>query len=434
MIKILSGIVLVFFWSSNSFSQTSNVIFTSDIDNFWIAYDSIKTTDNADKKLAFIRNLYIEKGTKGLKAFMRARQYNDTLWVKLIDKYPKFWNSIRSNTLEVKEKTAEIQKAVNRFKTIYPQLKEAEMYFTIGGLRSGGTVTGNMVLVGCEIATGTAETDVSEFNDDWLKNVFSKQSLDNIVSLNIHEYVHTQQTGDRNRVLSQSIKEGACDFITELVLESPMKTQYIIYGKEHFEQVKEQFRKEMFLNDFSNWLYNGGQKGESADLGYFIGYEICKSYYNQSTDKNQAIREIIELNYDNDKEVEQFLEKSKFYSFPINKKQIIKEYKEKLPRIVKIEPFKNGSKKVNANLKELKVVFSKEMEEKALSISFSEKGKDFFPLSGVKGFENNSKTLVLNVELKPNKEYEFVITDKNFKSKEGYKLSSEKYIVKFKTK
>ena len=108
MIKILSGIVLVFFWSSNSFSQTSNVIFTSDIDNFWIAYDSIKTTDNADKKLAFIRNLYIEKGTKGLNAFMKARQYNDTLWVKLIDKYPKFWNSIRSNTLEVKEKTAEI--------------------------------------------------------------------------------------------------------------------------------------------------------------------------------------------------------------------------------------------------------------------------------------------------------------------------------------
>ena len=86
------------------------------------------------------------------------------------------------------------------------------------------------------------------------------------------------------------------------------------------------------------------------------------------------------------------------------------------------------------NLKELKIVFSKEMEEKALSISFSEKGKDFFPLSGVKGFENNSKTLVLNVELKPNKEYEFVITDKNFKSKDGYKLSSEKYIVKFKTK
>ena len=283
-------------------------------------------------------------------------------------------------------------------------------------------------------ATGTAETNVSEFNDDWLKNVFSKQSLDNIVSLNIHEYVHTQQIGDRNRVLSQSIKEGACDFITELVLESPMKTQYIIYGKEHFEQVKEQFRKEMFLNDFSNWLYNGVQKGESADMGYFIGYEICKAYYNQSTDKNQAIREIIELNYDNDKEVEQFLEKSKFYSFPINKKQIIKEYKEKLPRIVKIEPFKNGSKKVNANLKELKIVFSKEMEEKALSISFSEKGKDFFPLTGVKGFENNSKTLVLNVELKPNKEYEFVITDKNFKSKEGYKLSSEKYIVKFKTK
>jgi hypothetical protein len=434
MNKILSLLIFSFLSVTNVFSQGSNVIHTSDIDNFWMAYDSIISTNNPEKKIEFIQNLYIKKGSKGLKAFMKARSYTDTLWVELINEYPKFWNSIRANTLAVKEKTAEIQIAVNRFKMIYPELKPAEMYFTIGGLRSGGTISENMVLVGCEIATGIPTTDVSEFENDWLKNIFSKQSLDNIVSLNIHEYVHTQQIGDRNRVLSQSIKEGSCDFITELVLESPKNSQYMIYGKQNYEQVKSQFLKEMFFNDFSNWLYNGTQKGESADMGYYIGYEICKAYYNQTDDKKRAIKEIIELNYDDDKAVEQFLAKSKFYSFPIDKNKIIKEYQAKLPKIVKLEPFKNRSKKVNNDLKELKIVFSEEMDEKAISISFSKKGKEFFPLVGLKGFENNGKTLVLNIDLKPNKEYEFVVTNKNFKSKQGYKLNTEEYIVKFKTK
>jgi hypothetical protein len=338
------------------------------------------------------------------------------------------------NTLAVKEKTDEIQNAINRFKTIYPELKDAEMYFSVGGLRSGGTVQGNMVLIGTEIATGTSDVDVSEFENDWLKNVFSKQSLDNIVSLNIHEYVHTQQKGDRKRVLSQSIKEGVCDFITELVMESPKQSQYMIYGKENYEKIKAQFLKEMFSSDFSNWLYNGTQKEESADMGYFIGYEICKSYYNQATDKKRAIKDIIELNYDSDKAVEDFLKQSKFYSFPVDKKKIIKEYQESLPKIIKIEPFKNGSKKVDATITEIKIVFSKPMNENAISIEFSEKGKEVFPLTKFKSFEKNGTELLLEMALQPNKNYEFVISNKKFQSKEGYKLNTEEYIVKFKTK
>ena len=409
-------------------------IISDDIDNFWTAYDSIRKTNDYSKKLNFINNLYIEKGTKGLKAFMEARDYNDTLYVKLIEEYPKFWNSVRPNTLTIKAKTAELNKAVENLKKIYPELKEAEMYFTIGGLRSGGTVTDNMVLVGAEIATGNSNVDTSEFKDNWLKNVFAKQSLDNIVYLNVHEYIHTQQNGDRNRLLNQSIKEGSCDFIAELAMGKPIQTLYLSYGRVHENEIKEQFKKEMFSNNFSNWMYNGRQKGESADLGYYVGYEICKSYYHNSSDKSQAVKDIIELNYDDDKAVEQFLAKSKFFKEKINKKKLIKEYEKNLPYIVKIEPFENGATNVNPETKELKITFSKEMEPKNYSISFSEKGKEYFPITKVKGFENNDKTMVLLIDLQPHKEYEFVITNRSFKSKDGYLLKDEEYPVKFKTK
>ncbi|KAB1228702.1 Ig-like domain-containing protein [Chryseobacterium viscerum] len=417
---------------SSAFSQKSTKIFTSDIDNFWVAYDSIQKTDHQSKKMDLIKRLYIDKGTEGLKTFMKVRDYNDTVFVNSIDKYPKFWNSIRPNTLTIKTKTNELEASVTRLKQIYPELKEAEMYFTIGGLNSGGTVSGTKVLVGAEIATGLPSTDVSEFQDDWLKGVFAEQSLDNIVSLNVHEYIHTQQTGNRRRVLSQSIKEGACDLIAELVMNTTLERKYLSYGKAHSAEVKDLFKKEMFTGNFRNWLYNGRQKGESADLGYYVGYEICKLYYQNAKDKKQAVKDIIELNYDDDKAVEDFLLKSKFFNEKIDKRKLIKEYDKKLPYVVKIDP-SNGAVHVSADTKEIRVTFSKEMVPGSYSFNLSDKGRDYYPISKIEGMENNNKTLVMLVNLKPNKEYEFVLTNKSFISKDGYPLKDEKFLIRFKT-
>ncbi|WP_431609298.1 Ig-like domain-containing protein [Chryseobacterium sp. 'Rf worker isolate 10'] len=415
---------------ASAFSQKSAKIFTSDIDNFWVAYDSIQKTDNHSQKLDLIKRLYTDKATKGLKAFMKARNYNDSVYVKVIDKYPKFWNSVRPNTLTIKTKTIELEASVVKLKEIYPELKDAEMYFTIGGLNSGGTVSENMVLVGAELATGLPSTEVSEFKDEWLKGVFAEQSLDNIVSLNIHEYIHTQQTGNRRRVLNQSIKEGSCDLIAELVMNKPLERKYLSYGTAHADKVKDQFKKEMFTGNFANWLYNGRDKGESADLGYYVGYEISKLYYQNAKNKKQAIKDIIELNYNSDKTVENFLTQSKFFKEKTS--DLMKEYRKKSPDVVKIDPV-NGSLGVNPDTKEIRITFSKEMVPEYYSFNLSEKGKDYMPITKVIGMENNNKTLVLGVNLKPNKEYEFVLTNKSFRSKEGYSLKNEKLLIKFKT-
>ncbi|WP_343530471.1 Ig-like domain-containing protein [Pedobacter sp.] len=431
--KFLSIVILLISAKVLS-AQKQSPIYTADIDHFWTAYDAIQKTNDLSQKITIINSQYIDKGSKGLKAFMAARQYNDTLWVQLIDKLPKFWNSIRANTLSIKHKTDEFEKAIKKLKQIYPDLKPAEMYFTIGGLRSGGTVKDNMVLVGSEIATGNATTDVSEFTNSWLKNVFKEQSLDNIVSLNIHEYIHTQQKPASSNLLSQSIREGSCDFIAELSIQKPLQTKYLSYGKANTLNIKELFKKEMFFNDYTNWLYNGSQRTEDADLGYYVGYEICKAYYQQAKNKKQAIKDIIELDFGNDQAVESFLEASGFYSEKIDKKGIIDAYQKMQPTIVNISPFSNGEKNVDVTTKELRITFSKPMILKRYSISFSEKGKANFPITTVKGHEDDDKTLVLNIELKPQQDYEFIITNRSFRSKDGYPLKDNEYLIKFSTK
>ncbi|MCO6149627.1 DUF2268 domain-containing putative Zn-dependent protease [Flavobacterium sp. NRK1] len=431
MIKKALSVVLLFI----SFICTCQVkVYTSDIDNYWEAYDSIINTHDFAKRLDLINRLYINKGTKGLKAFMQARRYKDTLFVKHIEVYPKFWNSIRANTIAVKSKTNEIQKAIAKLKILYPLLKPAELYFTIGGFRSAGTISGNMVLVGCEIATGTPDIDMSEFENKWLAGVFAQQDKDHIVPLTIHEYIHTQQKkAILKNVLAFSVSEGSADFITELVMGKPLVTSYLTYGREHATTIKKSFRKEMFATSIERWLFNGSYLEKEGDMGYYIGYEICKAYYNNSTDKMKAVKDIIELNYSSETALEKFLEKSGFYNEHINREQTIKAYNESLPYIVSYGPFKNGDKNVNSGSNEFKITFSKPMDPENFSLYYTNKGKDYFPLKKLLRMEDDNKTFVFETDLMAGHDYEFIVSNEEFSTPDRFKISNKSFKIKFST-
>jgi len=409
-------------------SQTSQV-FTSDIDRFWAAYDQAKTTSDTSIQRQLIQRLYIDKGSEGLHAFMKARDYDARMWVELINKYPRFWPSVRKNTLQVKTQAAAIVKNINYFKKLYPEMRPAKMYFTIGGLKSGGTISDNMVLVGAEIATADNNTDASELSD-WLKDVFKGQQGSNLVSVNVHEYVHTQQKEGGNSLLAHSIREGSADFISELVTGKILNTAYATYGKQHEMSLKESFKIEMFGAELSKWLYNGSES-KQADLGYFMGYSICKSYYQNQVDKTLAIKNIMELDYKDTAQVHTFLAKSKYYEEPLHPETLLKKLDALHPYVVNLSPDIAGKKDVDTTLTELTINFSEPMGD-GKSISFGASGREHFPLTEAVGFSEDHKSYKVKLSLKSNQDYEFIITGRGFKSKAGYPL--KEYTIRFKTK
>jgi hypothetical protein len=408
-------------------------VFTSDIDHFWTAYDSVLTTTDSVQQLHYIQTLYIDKGTPGLRAFMEVRDYSAPGWVSLLRQYPKFWHSIRPNTLSVKQYAPAIEASIRRFKQLYPPLSNAKMYFTVGGLHSGGTTKDSMILIGTEIATGGPETDVSEFSSKWLAGVFQNQKIDNIVPLNIHEYVHTQQNArDINELLGYSLQEGSADFITELVMGKPRETNYIVYGHAHEEELKKAFAGDMFSGaTISRWLYNGSNTKDMADLGYFMGYAICGAYYRQAMDKQQAIRDIIQLDYSDTAATEKFLKRSGYIAHPYDKAALLADLSKKLPTVSGIAPFTNGDTAVDPSLRELTIQFSVPMQAAHYSISRGGTGTDY-PITSVTGYAADNRSLTLQIALQPGHEYEFVCTGRGFHSADGYTLPT--YKVHFKTR
>lgn len=278
-------------------------IFTQDITNFWQAFDSLQATPDTARQRQLVQRLYLNRATPGLQAFAKSREYGARTYVQALRRYPKFWASVRPATLAVRQQQPTIDKLLHRFQQLYRGYKPVEVFFTIGALNSGGTVQGQRVLIGTEIAAATPTTAAAELGP-WLQRVF-KAHQNGVVELVAHEVVHTQQPdGDaeldgKTDLLGYCLQEGAADFVAELLLPTPYTRPYLAYGRQHEQALWQEFAPALSGQATSQWLYNGGQAGSRpADLGYFMGYAICRAYYQQAANKQQALADIIELRHD----------------------------------------------------------------------------------------------------------------------------------------
>lgn len=292
MKNLLSILILVLVYSCSGQKKKDYVIETSDITNFWIAFDSIKST--TDKKKVF-NELYIERASDLFKKMISLSGdiSNAENYLESFEQYPKFWESLRKPTAELQNITSDIQFCFEKVTKIYPEFQPGNICVFIGPIAIQASVPPpkDVVYMGAEMNVPLNEIDLSEFEED-----MSFIYLNDIKSTIIHETIHLQQKGEIEDLLELTIHEGSADFLAELFLGEPFKNPMYDYGKENELQLWTEFSQELNSQDWSKWFYTKSKTGERpADLGYFMGYMITKSYYNKAEDKNRAVKEIIEV-------------------------------------------------------------------------------------------------------------------------------------------
>jgi hypothetical protein len=432
-ILILLIAVIIFTNCQNRQHINQNVI-TSDITNFWEAYDKITSTKDSILQLKYLDSLYFMDGTVGLEGIRQARNYTPQDYINSINNYPKFWTSIRKNTLQAENLGLELEIGVNKLRTLYPELKPAKIYFSIGSFRTPGTTIDSLVLIGSELAMADNKTETSEFPESLahLKSYFKTNPKKHLVFLNVHEYVHTQQNPQVFNILSLTLYEGVAEFVAEKALGVPSPTPQIEFGRANANRIREVFEAEMFYsNNLYKWLNsNAPNEFGIRDLSYYIGYQICENYYNQAENKLEAIKTMIELDYTNETEIEDFVKKANYFSESLDK--LYQTFENKRPTIIRIKQFENKSQNVNPKTKEITIEFSEALNGQNTSVDFGELGKDTFPkgtLNGRNWGEGNT-SWTIPVKLEPNKKYQILIGN-NFRTEGSIPL--KQYLIEFKT-
>ncbi len=430
---ILLIIVITLTNCQNRKPLAQNVV-TTDITNFWIAYDKITSTRDTILQYKYLDSLYFQKGTIGLEGIRQARNYTPEDYVNSINNYPKFWSSIRENTIQAYKISPDLENGVEKLKEIYPELKPAKIYFTIGAFRTGGTTIDSLVLIGAEISMADSTTVTSEFpeNLSHLKSHFATNPSRHLVFLNVHEYIHTQQNPRVFNILSLTLYEGVAEFVPSKVLGVASPNPQIEFGKGNAERIREVFETEMFYpNNLYKWL-DGNAPNEFGmrDLGYYVGYQICENYYNQADNKTEAIKTMIELDYSNEVEIEAFIKKANYFSTSLN--ELHETFESKRPTVLKIKQFSNNSQNVSPKLKEITLEFSKPLNGHNTGVDFGELGQDAFPKGTLNGryWAENNQSWTIPVALEPNKVYQIFISN-NFRTEDDIPLKP--YLIEFKT-
>jgi len=413
-------------------SSPQNVI-TSDIDHFWEAYDKITTTKDSAQQYEYLQSLFIDKASPGLKAFMEVRRYTPASYIEVINDYPLFWTSVRENTYRANSYAKALQLEVDKIEKLYPELKPAKVYFTIGALMSNGTTRDSLVLFGAELALADEHTVTTEFPDSrgHLRPYFDGNPINQITFLAAHEFVHTQQrTTIGNHLLAQCVIEGVAEFVAVKARKKPSPTPAISYGKANDDRIRQRFLKELLSPHTHNWLYNSFENEfNTRDMGYYIGYAICEKYYEQATDKKQAIKEMIELDYNDEEALEKFVDQSGWFSEPL--KELKAKYEGRRPEVVGIGPFENGSQNVDPALTEITILFSRPMDERFRGFEYGPLGEDHvLRIQDFKGFSEDGKSATVSVTLAPDKHYQLILSPR-FRDREGTPLKP--YIVDIKT-
>lgn len=404
-------------------------VITRDIDTFWAAYDSAAALTDSAAQVDAIRRLYVERGSPGVRAFMQVREYTAEGWVGAIRRYPRFWASIRPATLGIRAGMPGLERHLDSLQALYPPLRPATIYFTVGALASAGTTQDSTVLIGAELAAGGPETDISEFSPGmrgFLQRYYGTRPRENLVPLAVHEYVHTQQRGIGRSVLSRALREGSADWIMELVTGVQLPLPYMTRGPAMEARVRESFRAQMLTPLIGNWFYNqvSDDPAHVPDLGYYMGYVIARAYYERAPDKGQALREMLEMDFDDEAAAEAFLRRSGYFAEPWDRAALLRAYEAARPTVVRVVPSVEGGALVDPATTELRFEFSREMSP-ATGTDFGPGGREQFPVTGRTGWSADGRAYTYQVKLEPGRTYGLVLEGSaggGFRARDGYPL------------
>jgi hypothetical protein len=275
----------------NSNPEKAEIV-TSDIALFWRAYDMAKPENN----LIVYRDEYFKKGSVGLQEFLRTKIGNSCNLVSAIDAAPKYYAALRAQSAKIENYKPQMLASFKKLKEIYPDAVFPNVYFIVGRMNAGGTVTFKGLLIGVDMYGKIDDASIAELSG-WKKSAVG--GIEQIPFIVAHELIHYQQKygifGELN-LLGRSLHEGSADFIGELISGGNINRQLHEYGNAREKQIWLEFKKEMNGSDTSNWLYQGDKaKDKPADLGYYVGYKIAEAYYNRAKDKKQAIKDILDI-------------------------------------------------------------------------------------------------------------------------------------------
>nr|WP_298726540.1 DUF2268 domain-containing putative Zn-dependent protease [uncultured Steroidobacter sp.] len=292
----LAVLICSFACSASAAAAQGPEIQIEDVERFYEIYDATSGRPSVEQ----LQRDYLDAGTAGLHTLAKLRNVTAQSIADNIAKQPQMYLDAKRCLAVLPRVRQRLELSLRELVRLYPQARIPPVTIVVGRGRPVGVgypTTG--LQIGLEALCAV----------DW----FTPNLEDRFVHVITHEYAHVQQVAaaeldqERPTVLQRSLLEGAAEFVAELTSGNTAYSHFgpLTQGRE--KEIETAFVADQDDTDLSKWLDNSTLQ-QPGDLGYWVGYRIVKSYYQQHPDKSQAFRDILGMS-----DVKAFLARSGWY-------------------------------------------------------------------------------------------------------------------------
>jgi len=257
-------------------------IHTEDVDLFYKIYDAADGHPTAEQ----LQHDYLDAGSEGLHHLAKLRNVTGVRIADTLSKHPELYVRARNCMTALPRVRERVDVALRNLVRLYPQAQTPPVTIAVGRGKPvgvGSPVTG--LQIGLE-ALCSAE---------WM----NPNVEDRFVHVIAHEYAHVQQVRalvdhEHPTVLERSLIEGAAEFVAELTSGKTGFAHFDALTKGREQEIETAFAADVDQTELSRWVDNSTME-QGNDLGYWVGYRIVRTYYQRTADKQQALREILEM-------------------------------------------------------------------------------------------------------------------------------------------
>jgi hypothetical protein len=260
-------------------------IHTEDVDRFFRVYDAARGHPTAEQ----LQRDYIDAGSAGLHQLAKARNITGARIAQAIEQQPGLYTNARACMSALPRARARLDAAFVKLVQLYPEAQKPPVTIAVSrGKPVAISGPGEGVQVSLEAICGPIAARFMDADVD-----------DRFVHVIAHEYIHAQQDktladDEHPTVLERSLLEGAADFMGEMISGGAPSSRMYADTKGREAEIETRFVADEDKTDLSAWVDNTTPE-KFGELGYWVGYRICKAYYQHARDKRRAIREIIEM-------------------------------------------------------------------------------------------------------------------------------------------
>lgn len=241
---------------------------------------------------AQLQSGYLDPGSDGIRIFTPHRIVNATrLAERVARRRPDYERAVALCLPVARRLQAEASRLIDAVGDLLQQPQRATAYVVFGAGNSGGTADAQGLVLGLEVLCQQAANEAE-----------AEQVLKDFV---VHEMTHVHQAragahDGPDSLLRQVLVEGFADHVMARVLGPAARADALRHqhGLANEAALWREFKGDVDAGKTdTDWLYrqHPRQPGRPADMGYWIGKRICEAYLQQASDKQGALRTLLQL-------------------------------------------------------------------------------------------------------------------------------------------